>query len=75
MLFSRAIVAAGTSDVIHGPAVGRSWNADQRNDIGYMDFDHAASFLGDVKGIPLIDKQLMQLPVALNRNRYTLQQI
>ena len=62
MLFPGIIITAGAADVVYRSSIGGTGNADQRDNIGYMNFDHAASFPGDAMCIPLIDKQLMQLP-------------
>ena len=47
MLLPWTIVAARAGNVIVAPAVRWVRNADQRDNISYMDFDHAASFPGD----------------------------
>ena len=41
------VVTARARNVVITPAVGWVRNADQRDNISNMDFDHAASFPGD----------------------------
>ena len=62
MLFPGIVITAGAADVVDWSSIWGTGDADQRDNIGYMNFDHAASFPGDAMCIPLIDKQLMQLP-------------
>ena len=58
MLFPGIIITAGTRDIVYGFAVCRTGNADQRDNIRNMDFDHAASFPGDALRIPLMNCSL-----------------
>ena len=66
-----ACVTAWAAYIVAASATRRFWNADQRDNIVNMDFDHAASFPGNVLYIPFFCKQLMRVFVPAHSCKYT----